>query len=184
MELSDFFRIVNLVVGAIVALGGVISIFGFKLYVEPPIAIPRRFREDRSTPDPSLHRLLNVLTSSSIIIGAYMVIFGLSIALLGASSSVGDYPSAVLTDAPDQSFKFLLSYLATPHFSFLSSVEVSVLYIFLGSLLLGNHWLQNIAGGIVGITGVAYAALEFVPAIEPPANMREADVAGWGAEQV
>jgi hypothetical protein len=43
---------------------------------------------------------------------------------------------------------------------------------------------MNIAGGIVGITGIAYIVLEFVPAIEPPSNMREAEVAGWGAEQV
>jgi hypothetical protein len=35
----------------------------------------------------------------------------------------------------------------------------------------------------VGLIGVAYVVLEFIPSIEPPANMREAD-AGWGAEQV
>ena len=38
-------------------------------------------------------------------------------------------------------------------------------------------------GSIVGLVGVAYSVLEFMPQIEPPANMREAD-AGWGAEQV
>lgn len=57
-------------------------------------------------------------------------------------------------------------------------------YIFLGCLLLGDRLLQQIAGGIIGIVGVAYVVLEFIPSIEPPANMREADVAGWGAEQV
>ncbi len=51
-------------------------------------------------------------------------------------------------------------------------------------MLVGDWVIQRIAGGVVGITGLAYVALEFVPAIEPPANMREADVAGWGAEQV
>lgn len=44
--------------------------------------------------------------------------------------------------------------------------------------------LQKIAGGIVGIVGVAYVVLEFIPSIEPPTNMREADGAGWDAEQV
>lgn len=43
--------------------------------------------------------------------------------------------------------------------------------------------LSKVAGGAVGLVGVSYVALEYVPAIEPPLNMREAD-AGWGAEQV
>ncbi|KAM0408361.1 hypothetical protein ACHAO7_000820 [Fusarium culmorum] len=58
------------------------------------------------------------------------------------------------------------------------------LYIFLGSLMVSDSVLSKIAGSIVGITGIAYVALEFVPSIEPPANMREAEDAGWGAEQV
>lgn len=33
------------------------------------------------------------------------------------------------------------------------------------------------------VVGAIYAVLEFIPSIEPPQNMREAD-AGWGAEQV
>ncbi len=45
-----------------------------------------------------------------------------------------------------------------------------------------NIW-REIAGSIAGLIGVAYVVLEFIPSIEPPANMREAD-AGWGAEQV
>lgn len=57
------------------------------------------------------------------------------------------------------------------------------MYIFLGCLILGSMIIQNIAGAIVGFVGIAYVALEFVPSIEPPSNMREAD-AGWGAEQV
>lgn len=56
-------------------------------------------------------------------------------------------------------------------------------YIFIGCLLLGKL-ISNIAGGIVGVIGVIYIVLEFVPSVEPPSNMREADVAGWGAEQV
>jgi len=56
-------------------------------------------------------------------------------------------------------------------------------YIFVGSILLHDGVLRIIDGSIIGIIGVAYVALEFIPSIEPPANMREAD-AGWGAEQV
>lgn len=44
--------------------------------------------------------------------------------------------------------------------------------------------MSKIAGGIVGIIGIAYIALEFIPSIEAPGNMREAEAAGWGAEQV
>lgn len=56
-------------------------------------------------------------------------------------------------------------------------------YIFIGSILLHDHTLRIIAGSIVSIIGVIYVVLEFIPSIEPPENMREAD-AGWGAEQV
>jgi hypothetical protein len=47
----------------------------------------------------------------------------------------------------------------------------------------GPAWWRIIPGTIVGIVGVGYCVLEFIPSIEPPANMRDAD-AGWGAEQV
>ncbi len=59
----------------------------------------------------------------------------------------------------------------------------AAVYIFIGSLLLNHHIVRILAGAIIGIIGVAYIALEFIPSIEPPANMREAD-AGWGSEQV
>lgn len=77
-----------------------------------------------------------------------------------------------------------------------------IVYIFIGSILLHNSVLPIIAGTIIGLIGVAYVVLEFVPSIEPPQNMRyalpfwhkklrlivlhsyrEAD-GGWGAEQV
>lgn len=57
------------------------------------------------------------------------------------------------------------------------------MYLLLGCITMGDHWWKYVAGGIVAAVGVAYIALEFVPSIEPPANMRDAD-AGWGAEQV
>lgn len=56
-------------------------------------------------------------------------------------------------------------------------------YIFVGSILLDHYAIRYIAGSIIGLIGIVYAVLEFIPSIEPPANMREAD-AGWGAEQV
>jgi hypothetical protein len=64
-----------------------------------------------------------------------------------------------------------------------SQVSQLVVYIFIGTLVLGTWIVSYIAGAAVGIIGVGYVALEFVPSIEPPSNMREAD-AGWGAEQV
>ncbi|KAK3177839.1 hypothetical protein K4F52_009443 [Lecanicillium sp. MT-2017a] len=131
MELSDVFRIVNLVVAAITALGGVVSIFAFQL--------------------------------QAIVIGVYMIVFGLSIALLEFQ-------------IPPQ-----LSRYANFLFSF---VGRGAFYVFLGCLLLGDKVLSKISGAVVGIIGLVYIGLEFVPSIEPPENMREADVAGWGAEQV
>jgi drug/metabolite transporter (DMT)-like permease len=82
-------------------------------------------------------------------------------------------------------------------------------YIFVGTILLDPHTLNKVFGSIIGVVGVAYIALEFIPSIEPPQNMRcvyleqstssppiqesrkltfgclnrEAD-AGWGAEEV
>lgn len=56
-------------------------------------------------------------------------------------------------------------------------------YIFAGSLLLESWVVNYIFGSIIGFVGIGYVALEFVPSIEPPQNMREAD-GGWGAEQV
>ncbi|WZH41071.1 Golgi apparatus membrane protein TVP15 [Fusarium acuminatum] len=98
-----------------------------------------------------------------IVVGAYMIIFGLVIGLL----------------------EFQIPPQVSRHASFMFSfVGRGVFYVFLGCLLLGNHILSKIAGGSVGIVGLAYVALEFIPSIEPPSNMREAEDAGWGAEQV
>ncbi|KAM0350263.1 hypothetical protein ACHAPU_003430 [Fusarium lateritium] len=131
MELSDIFRIVNLVVGVIVILGGIVSIFSFSL--------------------------------QPIVLGAYMIVFGLAIGLL----------------------EFQIPPQIARHASFMFSfVGRGVFYVFLGSLLLGDSILGKIAGAIVGLIGLAYVGLEFVPSIEPPSNMREAEDAGWGAEQV
>merc|ERR1712169_62242 len=130
MELSDIFRIVNLAIGTITALGGIASIFGFSL--------------------------------SSIVVGVYLIIFGLCIALLEFQipPQVARYAS------------FLFSFIGR-----------GVFYIFVGSLLIEVGIMDKIIGTIVGAVGIAYVALEFIPSIEPPQNMREAD-GGRGAEQV
>ncbi|KAL2153398.1 hypothetical protein VTH82DRAFT_4553 [Thermothelomyces myriococcoides] len=98
----------------------------------------------------------------SSIIGVYVIIFGLATGILEFQ-------------IPPQ-----ISRYASFLFSFLGR---GIFYIFVGCILLHDHVLRIIAGSIVGLVGVAYVALEFIPSIEPPANMREAD-AGWGAEQV
>ncbi|TDZ35341.1 Golgi apparatus membrane protein tvp15 [Colletotrichum sidae] len=101
-------------------------------------------------------------TFQGIIVGAYVIIFGLCTALLEFQipPQVSRYAS------------FLFSFIGR-----------GVFYIFIGSILLSDGVLKIIAGSLIGLIGVAYVALEFVPQIEPPANMREAD-GGWGAEQV
>lgn len=130
MDLSDSFRIVNLVAAVIMVLGGISQFF--------PISF------------------------QSVIVGSYVIIFGLATGLLEFQipPQVSRYAS------------FLFSFIGR-----------GIFYIFVGSILLHDGVLRIIAGSIVGLIGVAYVALEFIPSIEPPANMREAD-AGWGAEQV
>ncbi|KAM9884999.1 Golgi apparatus membrane protein tvp15 [Verticillium dahliae] len=147
MELSDAFRIVNLVTATIMVLGGIAQFFNFSFFcleqlMDVPSAAP--------------------IGSQGIIVGVYVIIFGLckQIAEFRVPPQVSRYAS------------FLFSFLGR-----------GVFYIFIGSILLSDNVLRIIAGSIVGIIGVSYVVLEFIPQIEPPANMREAD-AGWGAEQV
>ncbi|KAI5842897.1 Golgi apparatus membrane protein TVP15 [Morchella snyderi] len=96
----------------------------------------------------------------SIIIGCYVIIFGLATMLLEFQ-------------VPPQ-----LSRYASFLFSFLGR---GIFYIFVGSILLHDHMLRQIAGAIVGLTGVAYVAFEYVPSIEPPDSMRDSQ---WDGEQV
>ncbi|KAF1964639.1 COPI associated [Bimuria novae-zelandiae CBS 107.79] len=99
---------------------------------------------------------------SSIILGVYLVIFGAATGLLEVQ-------------IPPQVARY-----ASFMFSFIGR---GIFYIFVGSVAVGPAWFRIIPGTIVGIVGLAYCVLEFIPSIEPPANMRDAD-AGWGAEQV
>jgi len=99
---------------------------------------------------------------SNIIVGLYVALFGLSVALLEFQ-------------IPPQ-----ISRYASFLFSFIGR---GVFYIFCGSILLEHNIMDIIFGTVIGIVGVVYVVLEFIPSIEPPQNMREAD-GGWGAEQV
>ncbi|KAH9218133.1 putative COPI-coated vesicle protein [Leptodontidium sp. 2 PMI_412] len=101
-------------------------------------------------------------TISAIVTSVYIIIFGLATVLL----------------------EFQIPPQVARYASFLFSfVGRGVFYIFVGSLLLADGTMDKIIGTLVGVIGIAYVVLEFVPSIEPPQNMREAD-GGWGAEQV
>ncbi|GIJ99963.1 late Golgi vesicles protein [Aspergillus viridinutans] len=100
----------------------------------------------------------------SVIVGAYVIIFGLVVGGLELMPNVPDYVYRYAS--------FLFSFLGR-----------GVFYVFVGSILLHGHVLRYIAGSIVGFVGLGYIVLDFIPSIEPPSNMREADQ-GWGAEQV
>jgi hypothetical protein len=54
----------------------------------------------------------------------------------------------------------------------LQHVLTDIVYIFIGSVIVGEKWFRIVPGTLVGLIGIGYAALEFVPSIEPPANMR------------
>ncbi|KAL4872597.1 hypothetical protein BDV12DRAFT_161840 [Aspergillus spectabilis] len=133
MDLSNIFRIVNIVVGVIMILGGISQFFGDTGF-------------------------------GPIILGVYVILFGLIVAGL-----------EFLPNIPDYVYRYA-SFL----FSFLGR---GVFYIFIGCIVLNSHVLRIIAGSIVGVIGLGYVGLEFVPSIEPPSNMRENDQS-WGAEQV
>ncbi|RDW69494.1 hypothetical protein BP6252_08514 [Coleophoma cylindrospora] len=179
MDFSDAFRLINLIVGGLMVFGGITQFFwGGNL----------------------LH---------AIIIGTYVIIFGLCTALLGPATFPRN--TEALADSLQNSKSRLRSrdtHRSSSPSSAVESVSASFLlparplqstakdprvfanrhqpiavYIFIGSILLHDHVLPIIAGTIIGFVGIAYCALEFVPSIEPPQNMREAD-GGWGAETV
>ncbi|KAL8831157.1 MAG: hypothetical protein Q9170_005417 [Blastenia crenularia] len=98
----------------------------------------------------------------SIILGCYVVIFGAATLLLEFQ-----IPPAVSRWAP-----FLFSFIGR-----------GIFYVFVGSILLHKPIIWIVAGSIIGIVGVGYVILEYIPQIEPPQNMRDAG-GEWGAEQI
>ncbi|KAK1857306.1 copi-coated vesicle [Colletotrichum chrysophilum] len=148
MELSDAFRIVNLVTATVMVLGGIAQFFDFSF--------------------------------QGIIVGAYVIIFGLCKHRSSWYLTLSPAPRSPSNPIAEFQIPPQVSRYASFLFSFIGR---GIFYIFIGSILINNGIFKILAGSIIGIIGVAYAALEFVPQIEPPANMREAD-GGWGAEQV
>lgn len=70
-------------------------------------------------------------------------------------------------------FSFLGRGVCKPyHIPVLRQELTTSVYIFIGSVIVGEKWFRIVPGTLVGIVGIGYAALEFVPSIEPPANMR------------
>ncbi|KAI9772530.1 MAG: Late Golgi vesicles protein [Geoglossum simile] len=98
----------------------------------------------------------------SVVVGCYVIVFGLATALL--EYQIPPYMARYAS--------FLFSFLGR-----------GIFYIFIGSILLHDHVLRIIAGSIIGFVGVVYVVLEYIPSIEPPQNMRDAD-ASWGGDQV
>lgn len=48
----------------------------------------------------------------------------------------------------------------------------TTVYIFVGCIIIGDKWWKIASGALVVLIGIGYVALEFIPSIEPPANMR------------
>lgn len=137
--------------------------------------------------------------SQSVIVGCYVIVFGLGWSSPGAA---GSKASLTCLRAATALLEFQIPPYVSKYASFLFNflgrgickqtllthrsmglIIYGLVYIFVGSILLHGHALRYIAGSIIAITGVAYVVLEYIPSIEPPQNMRDADV-GWGAEQV
>ena len=58
-----------------------------------------------------------------------------------------------------------------------------LVYIFVGTILLHDPIVRIIGGAVIALIGLGYCVLEYIPSIEPPQNMRDAN-AEWGAEQI
>jgi TM2 domain-containing membrane protein YozV len=97
-----------------------------------------------------------------IIVGVYVILFGLATGLLEFQ-------------IPPQVARY-----ASFMFSFLGR---GLFYLFIGCIIVGTDWTKYVPGAIVAFGGIVYGVLEYIPSIEPPANMRDAD-ASWGAEQI
>ncbi|KAI5809795.1 Golgi apparatus membrane protein TVP15 [Peziza echinospora] len=95
------------------------------------------------------------------IIGVYVILFGAAVGLL----------------------EYQIPPIASRYGSFLFSfIGRGIFYIFIGSIIFHEGILGYISGGLVTLIGAAYVALEFIPSIEPPENMRLDQE--WGSEQV
>ncbi|KPI35111.1 Golgi apparatus membrane protein tvp15 [Cyphellophora attinorum] len=112
----------------------------------------------------SIAILTGGISIRNVVVAVYVILFGLAVGGLELLPQVPPYLPKYAS--------FLFSFLGRGLF-----------YLFVGSLVLEHGTFSYIIGGIIMVAGLGYAALEFIPSIEPPSNMRDAD-AGWGAEQV
>ncbi|KAK1925088.1 Golgi apparatus membrane protein TVP15 [Papiliotrema laurentii] len=93
---------------------------------------------------------------SSIIIGIYEVLAGAITIFLEIR-------------APTEEQKALIHKYASFMHSF---VGRGVFYLLLGVLMLNYYTILYVCGSIVGLAGIAYIALHFVPMVEPPSTMQ------------
>lgn len=48
----------------------------------------------------------------------------------------------------------------------------NIVYIFVGCIVMGGNWWKYVVGTVIVLVGIGYVVLEYIPSIEPPANMR------------
>ncbi|KAI9637952.1 Golgi apparatus membrane protein TVP15 [Dioszegia hungarica] len=93
---------------------------------------------------------------SSIIIGVYELLFG--VVTIGLEIQV-----------PTEEQKALVHKYASFIHSF---VGRGVYYLLLGVLMLNYYTILYICGSILGLVGLVYIGLHFVPIVEPPSTMQ------------
>lgn len=87
----------------------------------------------------------------NVIVAVYVILFGLANGMLEFQ-------------IPPQVARY-----ASFMFSFIGR---GVFYIFIGSIIMGDNWWKYTVGSIITLVGIGYVVLEYIPSIEPPANMR------------
>ncbi|KAF8472570.1 Golgi apparatus membrane protein TVP15 [Kalaharituber pfeilii] len=123
-----------------------------------------------------IFRIANLAVAGLMLCGGFFQFFPISI----QSAIIGSY--VCLFGAAVGLLEYQIPPAATRFGSFLFSfIGRGIFYIFIGSIIMHGFMLTYIAGSLIILVGVAYVALEFVPSIEPPENMRDND---WGTEQV
>ncbi|TXT10258.1 uncharacterized protein COLE_04192 [Cutaneotrichosporon oleaginosum] len=99
------------------------------------------------------------LSFSSIIIGVYEILAG--VVVLGME-----------VRKPSKHQKALVAQYASFMHSFIGR---GVFYLLMGVLMLNYHTLLKVCGSIVGLVGLAFVALHFIPAVDTPSTMRAPD---------
>ncbi|TQS35184.1 hypothetical protein Golomagni_04402 [Golovinomyces magnicellulatus] len=87
---------------------------------------------------------------------------------LASSLSMSNFAEFQIPAPISRYASFLFSFIGRGALSF-------AVYIFAGSILLENHVINIIFGTIIGIVGICYVILEFIPPIDAPVNMKEVE---------